>query len=142
MGMPLRGFGIEEACARETPFLPSSSCWLWMSWQPFSMRLRKRTCSPRWWILESNIVSLFTDDVALVVRPVDREIRVALQIFDLFGDASGLRVNYYKSTATLIRCGALDQDHILHLLPYQAASFPCTYLGLPLSNKRLPKDCL
>ena len=87
-------------------------------------------------------LSLFADDVALVLRPVDREIRVALQIFDLFGDASGLRVNYAKSAATLIRCGSLDCGHLLQLLQCQVAQFPYTYLGLPLSVKRLLKACL
>ena len=87
-------------------------------------------------------LSLFADDVALVIKPVEREIRVALLIFDLFGDASGLRVNYAKSAATLIRCGDLDEDQILQILPCQAAQFPCTYLGLPLALKRLPKACL
>ena len=87
-------------------------------------------------------LSLFADDVALVVKPVEREIRVAMQIFELFGDASGLRVNYLKSAVTLIRCEQIDCGHLLQLLPCQAALFPCTYLGLPLSTKRLPKACL
>ena len=58
-------------------------------------------------------LSLFADDVALVVKPVEREIRVAMQIFELFGDASGLRVNYLKSAVTLIRCEQIDCGHLL-----------------------------
>ncbi|KAM0823401.1 hypothetical protein ACQ4PT_070893 [Festuca glaucescens] len=84
-------------------------------------------------------LSLFADDVALVVRPSGREIRVALEILNLFGDGSGLRVNYSKSAATMIRCGGLDVDSICSMLPCATVDFPCTYLGLPLSTSRLPK---
>jgi hypothetical protein len=84
-------------------------------------------------------LSLFADDIALVVRPSGREVRVALEIFNLFGDASGLKVNYSKSAATMISCCGLDVDSIRAILPCATVDSPLTYLGLPLSMSRLPK---
>jgi hypothetical protein len=84
-------------------------------------------------------LSLFADDVALVTRPREHEISLSMEIFRLFGDASGLRVNYAKSAATLIRCGNLDVDHIHLLLSCEVVDFPSTYLSLPLSTSKLPK---
>jgi hypothetical protein len=87
-------------------------------------------------------LSLFADDVALVICPKLVDISLTRDLFDLFGDASGLRTNFAKSSATLIRCESLDVDPIVLALPCGTAQFPCTYLGLPLSPTRLPRAWL
>ena len=87
-------------------------------------------------------LSLFADDVALLIKPVDSEVRLALGLFELFGDASGMCVNFAKSTATLIRCDAPAVEEVQPLLPCGIVSFPCTYLGLPLSPTRISKNHL
>jgi hypothetical protein len=57
-------------------------------------------------------------------------------LLDLFGRASGLRVNYQKSTATLIRCDAEDATAPIAQLGCPMAEFPITYLGIPLTLRQ------
>lgn len=76
--------------------------------------------------------------MALIIRPVPEEIDTSIAILDLFGDASGLRTNYQKSTATLIRCDDVAREVAL-ALPCEFSEFPCKYLGLPLAPTRLQK---
>lgn len=54
-------------------------------------------------------LSIYADDVALFVRPTVQDldfVRCALQVF---GEASGLRVNYRKSSAILIHGNEEDR---------------------------------
>jgi hypothetical protein len=87
-------------------------------------------------------LSLFADDVALVVRPHLEEICLAKEIFHLLGDASGLWVNYDKSVTTRIRCNMVEVDPIITLLSCPTVEFPRIYLGLPLSSTHLPRSHL
>ncbi|KAE8799243.1 trafficking protein particle complex subunit 5 [Hordeum vulgare] len=54
-----------------------------------------------------------------------RFVRNALHIF---GEASGLKVNYTKSSAILIRGNEQDQQRVADVLQCQAGEFPCKYL--------------
>ena len=49
-------------------------------------------------------ISLYADDVMLFCHPTPSDVAAVKGILSLFGDASGLRVNFTKSSATLIRC--------------------------------------
>ena len=62
-----------------------------------------------------------------------------MDILDLFGDASGLKTNIQKSSAYPIQCGEEEIQVIQHALPCEVSEFPCRYLGLPLSLKKLTK---
>jgi hypothetical protein len=53
---------------------------------------------------------------------------------------NGLNTNLQKSSVLPIRCGDLDLTVIQNLLPCALAEFPCKYLGLPLSLKKLNKS--
>jgi hypothetical protein len=64
---------------------------------------------------------------------------VTRQILNVFGGASGLRVNYRKPTATPIRGGDGDEDGIRENLGYEIANFPIRYLGLQLALRPLTK---
>jgi hypothetical protein len=58
---------------------------------------------------------------------------------NLVGEASGLKTNIQKSSVYPIRCG--EELITLHdRLPCDLSSFPCKYLGLPLSLKKLSKN--
>jgi hypothetical protein len=48
-------------------------------------------------------LSIYTNDVVMFLKPENRELWAVRHILSLFGEASGLRVNYRKTTATLIR---------------------------------------
>jgi hypothetical protein len=57
-------------------------------------------------------------------------------IFQLFGKASGLQVNYTKSTATLLNCTSDDVARVPMSLGCRIAELLITYLGIPLTIRR------
>jgi len=84
-------------------------------------------------------ISLYADDVVLFLRPEAGDINLVMEILNLFGDASGLKTNLQKSSVLPIRCGDMELTTIQNLLPCAVSEFPCNYLGLPLSLKKLTK---
>ena len=84
-------------------------------------------------------ISLYADDVVLFLRPEAGDINLVMEILNLFGDASGLKTNLQKSSVLPIRCGDMELTTIQNLLPCAVSEFPCKYLGLPLSLKKLTK---
>lgn len=81
-------------------------------------------------------VSMFADDVMLFIRPREVELRACAQILHDFGLASGLRVNFQKSAALPIRCSP-EQVQLTHsLLGCTIGTYPCRYLGIPLSIRK------
>jgi hypothetical protein len=63
-------------------------------------------------------------------------------ILDCFGEASGLVANMNKSCAIPICCVAPLVRECCNTLQYVVSTFPCTYLGLPISNKKLRRSDL
>uniref|UniRef100_A0A453HKB5 Reverse transcriptase domain-containing protein n=1 Tax=Aegilops tauschii subsp. strangulata TaxID=200361 RepID=A0A453HKB5_AEGTS len=53
-------------------------------------------------------VSLYADDAIIFANPGREEIDHLMHILQSFGDASGLRINLAKSTATPIHCNDID----------------------------------
>ena len=87
-------------------------------------------------------ISLYADDVAIFLRPAAADINLTLQLLQLFGDASGLKTNVQKSNVLPIQCAEEDMAIIQNLLPCEVQDFPCNYLGLPLTIKKLTKEQL
>ena len=87
-------------------------------------------------------LSLFADDVVLLIKPIPEEAEAALQLLRVFGEASGLRCNLAKSSASPIRCEGLDLRQVTTILSCPIKPFPIQYLGLPLSLVRLSKTDL
>jgi hypothetical protein len=58
------------------------------------------------------------------------------EILQLFGRASGLQVNYSKSSATLIRCDQDDATPVVQELGCPIVDLPISYLGIPLTLRR------
>jgi hypothetical protein len=81
-------------------------------------------------------VSLYADDLVLFCHPTPEDLASVKAIFQLFGKASGLRVNYTKSTATLLNCTPDDATAVPTTLGCQLAELPITYLGIPLTIRR------
>jgi hypothetical protein len=84
-------------------------------------------------------LSLFADDVALFIKPATEELLTTKGILNIFDEASGLHTNLSKSSLIHIAC---EEDVLAatnEILPCSRAVFPCVYLGLPLSNKKLRK---
>ena len=84
-------------------------------------------------------VSIYADDVALFVRPNEVDLRFVTLALKAFGDASGLRVNYGKSSAILIHGEEEDRIRVSNLLQCELGKFPCKYLGLQLAIHQLKK---
>jgi hypothetical protein len=90
--------------------------------------------------LLQHCISLYADDVVLFLRPEAMDINVIMSILQLFGEASGLKTNLQKSNVLPIRCGDIELALVQELLPCAVMNFPCKYLGLPLSLKKLTKE--
>ncbi|XP_040254755.1 uncharacterized protein [Aegilops tauschii subsp. strangulata] len=84
-------------------------------------------------------VSLYADDVALFINPVKDELVVLKSILSAFGDVTGLRVNFAKSSVIPIRCDGLDMQDIVAPFGARVAAMPTRFLGLPLSLRKLRK---
>jgi hypothetical protein len=84
-------------------------------------------------------VSLYTDDVIIFLHPKESDIPIVLKILEIFGEASGLKTNIQKNNVYPIRCGE-EVVTLQELLPCEISSFPCKYLGLPLSLQAIQKS--
>jgi hypothetical protein len=84
-------------------------------------------------------VSLYADDVVLFLQPCTDDFFLTKEILRIFGDASGLVTNISKCSMTPIHCEEHDIAVVHNSLPCKVQVFPCRYLGLPLSVKKLPK---
>jgi hypothetical protein len=84
-------------------------------------------------------ISLYADDVALFIKPYEEEINMTMAILIKFGDASGLQTNLQKSCVIPIRYEQLVVDSVNVTLPCTTTQFPCTYLGLPILDRKLQK---
>lgn len=81
-------------------------------------------------------VSLYADDVVIFMNPNKQEMDVMLDILKNFGEATGLKINLAKSTATPICCDEINITEVLQNFGGQVVGFPLKYLGLPLTLKR------
>jgi hypothetical protein len=87
-------------------------------------------------------VSLYTDDAVVFAKPERAELDAVCIILDFFGAASGLKVNFSKSAVVPIHCPEETMLAVRDALLCRVASLPCTYLGLPLSLRKLSKASL
>jgi hypothetical protein len=76
----------------------------------------------------------------MFLRPVDTDIDLVMDILSVFGAATGLKTNIQKSSVTPIRCTTEEVDLVHQQIPCEILEFPCKYLGLPLSVKKLTKS--
>lgn len=82
-------------------------------------------------------VMQYTEDTLLLVRAATEDILHLRAILDMFTSATGLRINFSKSTVVPMNVPAPRLRRLLRVLQCQEASFPQVYLGLPLSNFKL-----
>jgi hypothetical protein len=84
-------------------------------------------------------LSIYADDVVLFVKPAVLDLVAVREVLALFGEASGLCVNYQKTSATLIRGTDRDKVMVGNLLHCNISEFPMRYLGLQLALRPLTK---
>jgi hypothetical protein len=82
-------------------------------------------------------VSLYADDLVLLVAQDSNDLHCIAQILQLFAGVSGLVTNMEKCVATPIRCTEEMVHVVQQAFPCFLAPFPCRYLGIPLSLARL-----
>ena len=75
-------------------------------------------------------LSVYADDVVLFIKPMVPDLMITREILSMFGEALGLRINYSKSSATLIRGGEEEEERVRGWLNCRIAPFPIKYLGL------------
>jgi hypothetical protein len=81
-------------------------------------------------------MSLYADDVVLFCHPSHDDTAAVRELLHIFGLASGLRVNYSKSSAALINCTDDDVAAVSAGLGCPVVEMPITYLGIPLTIRR------
>jgi hypothetical protein len=84
-------------------------------------------------------ISVYADDVVIFFKPERQETWAIKHILNIFGEASRLKVNFRKTTATLIRGSTEQEEETVQILGCEAAKFPIKYLGLQLALRPLTK---
>lgn len=87
-------------------------------------------------------LSLYADDVVLFTTTNAVDLLLVRGILQKFRAASGQHTNLSKSSILLIRCDEGLAQQARDSLRYGLAEFPCKYLGLPLTIRRLTKTDL
>jgi hypothetical protein len=79
----------------------------------------------------------YVDDT-LILLAADSQSLIALKdTLDSFSAASGLRINFDKSTMVPMHTPPADVEAMKNILGCKVEGFPQSYLGLPLSNDKL-----
>jgi hypothetical protein len=84
----------------------------------------------------------YTDDTLILIQGCSSQARLLKEILEVFSTTTGLQINYAKSTFVPINLDDEEQANISNILGCPVATFPQTYLGLPLSDSKLPKWAL
>ena len=82
-------------------------------------------------------LSLYAGDVALFISSNGEDLQLTKDILQIFGEASGLQTNLQKSCVIPIQCGEGIVEEVNNTLQCNTSSFPTTYLGLLISDKKL-----
>ena len=102
----------------------------------FDVALERGTLSPLASRGLTQRVSMFADDVMIFLKPEVEDLTTCVALLRLFGEASGLRVNLQKSAALPIQCNLEIMERVVQVLGCPQGSYPCRYLGLPLTLRK------
>jgi hypothetical protein len=84
------------------------------------------------------VVLQYADDTLIVLKGDCRAMHALRNLLDAFSDATGLKINYSKSTLVPIHMEQEVAAQCAHILGCSQETFPQSYLGLPLSDHKLP----
>lgn len=80
---------------------------------------------------------IYADDVVIFTSAKTEDLSLIKSLLGKFANSWGLRANMVKSSIVPICCAEEDVELASQHLDCQIASFPCKYLGLPLSIRKL-----
>ena len=80
--------------------------------------------------------------MALFIRPKETDLHLTKNLLQVFGDVSGLQTNLQKSCVIPIHCEGEIVETVNNTLQCTTSHFPTTYLGLPISDKKLRRGDL
>jgi hypothetical protein len=80
----------------------------------------------------------YADDTLIVLRGNLADVQCLKDVLGLFSDATGLSINYHKSTMVPLHLEPDLLQQCVDTLGCRLESFPQNYLGLPLSASKLP----
>lgn len=84
----------------------------------------------------------YADNTLILIKGTYEQALAIKRVLSIFSDFTGLHINFNKSTFVPI---SMDEDtchRVAELLQCQISSFPCTYLGLPLSTNKITHGLL
>jgi hypothetical protein len=88
------------------------------------------------------LVIQYPDDTLVIFQGDPQQARLLKVFLEAFSMMTGLTINYDKSTLVAINLDNEDQTQIANILGCPIASFPQTYLGIPLFDTKLPRWAL
>lgn len=83
---------------------------------------------------------LFANDTLFILQPTTQQMQFLKIILNLFQKLAGLKVNLEKSELVITTAEQHEVQQMARLMNCKETTFPITYLGMPLSNKRLKKE--
>ena len=88
---------------------------------------------------DSEVLSIlqFADDTLCFLPALEQEVIIFARILRCFEVISGLKINYSKSSLIGIDVPSSFTNHCAGIFNCKVSSLPITYLGVPLSYKKL-----
>lgn len=81
----------------------------------------------------------YADDTIVVCRSSIQDIQLLKNTLDQFALASGLKINYAKSTLIAMHTPEDEAASLAQILQCKIEDFPMSYLGLPLTPSKVRK---
>ena len=79
----------------------------------------------------------FADDLILLSRGDPKSVSLLMENLNHFGDCSGLKVSFSKSSLFTAGINSNDWEDIKNITGFAQGSFPFRYLGIPIADSRL-----
>ena len=80
----------------------------------------------------------YADDTLVVLKGESLGVQKLMDVLNMFSEATGLRINYHKSTVVPLHMDPGVLQQCINTLGCWLESFPQNYLSLPLSVSKLP----
>ena len=79
----------------------------------------------------------YADDTLILIKGTVEQTAIVKRMLKRFSDFTGLQINFNKSTFVPINMEQSTSQQVSELLECPVSTFPCNYLGLPLSTNKI-----